>query len=126
MAIPRLIFKTSGPSTLSARLPNAACCAGQIRSACVKNGGERGELTKPAGMRIATTLIMSREELSWAATVEKPCSENRMPPAKKHICVMAAFSALACAPLMGTAEGRRETTHAEHEEQVAKTPDPDS
>lgn len=37
------------------------------------------------GMRIAVTLRISREVLSWAVVCMNPCSENLVPPAKKHI-----------------------------------------
>ena len=37
------------------------------------------------GIRTAMTAIKSRDELSWAAVPLMTCSENRTPPAKKHL-----------------------------------------
>jgi hypothetical protein len=40
---------------------------------------------KAAGRRTAMTLIVNNELLSCVALKPKPCSENLVPPAKKHI-----------------------------------------
>ena len=40
---------------------------------------------KAAGSRTAITLMVNKEELSCEALNPNPCSENRVPPAKKHI-----------------------------------------
>ena len=37
------------------------------------------------GIRIAVTLSTKSETLSWAAVRINPCSEKRVPPAKKHM-----------------------------------------
>jgi hypothetical protein len=57
-----------------------------LRMTLASSGLFVGEMAKcnAAGRRTAMTLIVSKDELSCVEVTPKPCSENRVPPAKKQ------------------------------------------
>lgn len=71
IATPWLILRISRSLSVVEPEPSVAFIDDAMRSA--------------AGKRSAVTLSMRRDELIWVAAMLNPCSEKRIPPAKKHM-----------------------------------------